>query len=91
MKPNLPPTEGPAGMSRRDFVTKSALLGASLAVAPALLAVCSGSPGNRPNEHAPIPLPTKTVMNTRKFRKTRSIRNGRGLHEHQRQLRPARR
>jgi aryl-alcohol dehydrogenase-like predicted oxidoreductase len=62
MEKNLPSPEGPTGtgrgLSRRDFMTKSALLGASLAIAPALLAACSEQPEN---------VNPSSDMNTRKL------------------------
>jgi len=71
MEKNLLPTEGPAsasrGLSRRDFVTKSVLLGASVAVAPALLAARSETPHTHPNGRDQSSPTTKPVMQTRKL------------------------
>ena len=71
METNLPPIEGPTGagrgMSRRVFMTRSALLGASLAVAPALLAARSELSKSRPSGHGQASPTPKTVMKIRKL------------------------
>ncbi len=64
-------TEGHAGasrsLSRRDFVTKSALLGASLAVAPALLVACSEQSTTSHNGGNQVPPTANKDMKIRKL------------------------
>ncbi|MDB5270819.1 MAG: aldehyde oxidase [Hymenobacter sp.] len=71
MEKNLPPREGAAGagrgLSRREFLTRSALLGASVAVAPALLAACSEQARTNHNGNNQTPDDKKISMKTRKL------------------------
>ncbi|MBW3127174.1 aldo/keto reductase [Hymenobacter profundi] len=59
------------GLSRRNFMGKSALLGASLALAPALLAACSEQPKTDGTAGSQTPPPAKGTasMKTRKLGK----------------------
>ncbi|MEO6758154.1 MAG: twin-arginine translocation signal domain-containing protein, partial [Saprospiraceae bacterium] len=56
---------GSRGISRREFVGKTALMGAGLAVGPTLLAACSG----QPNKNNKMLLKVENNMNTRKLGK----------------------
>ena len=67
MKKNSLPTEGHTSISRRDFVTKSFLLGTSLAVTPALLAAASEPSQTRAAEPRQTPPTTPNPLNTRKL------------------------
>ncbi|WP_369811326.1 aldo/keto reductase [Hymenobacter convexus] len=71
MQTNLLSTEGPAGpgrdLSRRDFVTKAALLGAGLAAAPALLAAAPEPTKPHLNGHDQAPPTPNHAMKTRRL------------------------
>jgi len=71
METNLLPTEGSAGagrgLSRRDFVTKSVLLGAGVAVVPAWLAACAEAPKSRPSGPGQASSGSKPLMKNRKL------------------------
>ena len=72
------------GISRRTLMTRTALIGAGLVAGPLVLAACSGATPQIDNRSA-------NRMQNRKLGALGSLRTRGRVHEHQRQLRTARR
>ncbi len=64
-----PNTQDRQALSRRDFLAKTALIGAGLAVGPLLLSACSNQPKEINNLSDKVPRGGKSTMKTRKLGK----------------------